>query len=51
MQRQLRAQGVQLEQQADESTTEPASFIAMDPDGTRSWSISTCEQVTAIALP
>jgi hypothetical protein len=51
LQRQLRAQGVQLEQQADESTTEPASFIAMDPDGTRSWSISTCEQVTAIALP
>jgi hypothetical protein len=33
LQRQLRAQGVQLEQQADASTTGPASFIAMDPDG------------------
>src|SRR5262249_9327806 len=33
LQRQLMAQGVQLLQQADESTTGPASFIAMDPDG------------------
>ena len=33
LQRQLRAQGVQLQQQAEESTTGPASFIAVDPDG------------------
>ena len=33
LQRQLRAQGVELQQQADESTTGPASFIAVDPDG------------------
>jgi len=33
LQRQLRAQGVQLQQEADESTTGPASFIAVDPDG------------------
>ena len=33
LQRQLQAQGVQLQQQADESTTGPASFIAVDPDG------------------
>jgi lactoylglutathione lyase len=33
LQRQLMAQGVQLQQQADESTTGPASFIAIDPDG------------------
>jgi catechol 2,3-dioxygenase-like lactoylglutathione lyase family enzyme len=33
LQRQLRAQGVQLQQQADESTTGPASFVALDPDG------------------
>jgi catechol 2,3-dioxygenase-like lactoylglutathione lyase family enzyme len=33
LQRQLLAQGVQLQQQADESTTGPASFIAVDPDG------------------
>ena len=33
LQRQLKAQGVKLEQQADESTTGPASFIALDPDG------------------
>jgi hypothetical protein len=33
LQRQLRAEGVQLEQQADESTTGPASFLAVDPDG------------------
>jgi hypothetical protein len=33
LQRQLRAQGVQLQQQADESTTGPASFVAVDPDG------------------
>jgi len=33
LQRQLRAQGVQLQQQADESTTGPASSVALDPDG------------------
>jgi lactoylglutathione lyase len=33
LQRQLKAQGVQLETQADESTTGPASFVAIDPDG------------------
>jgi lactoylglutathione lyase len=33
LQRQLLAQGVQLEHKADESTTGPASFIAIDPDG------------------
>jgi lactoylglutathione lyase len=33
LQRQLKAQGVQLMQEADESTTGPASLIATDPDG------------------
>lgn len=33
LQRQLKAQGVELVQEADESTTGPASFIAIDPDG------------------
>lgn len=33
LQRQLKAQGVQLVQEADESTAGPASFIAVDPDG------------------
>jgi lactoylglutathione lyase len=33
LQRQLKAQGVQLQQQADESTKGPASFVALDPDG------------------
>lgn len=33
IQRQLKAQGVQLVSEADESTTGPASFIAVDPDG------------------
>ena len=33
LQRQLRAQGVQLVSQADESTTGPASFVVVDPDG------------------
>src|SRR5215207_2660931 len=33
LQRQLEAGGVQLQQRADESTTGPASFIAVDPDG------------------
>ena len=33
LQRQLKALGVQLQTEADESTTGPASFIAVDPDG------------------
>jgi catechol 2,3-dioxygenase-like lactoylglutathione lyase family enzyme len=33
LQRQLKAQGVQFEQEADESTAGPAYFIAVDPDG------------------
>ncbi len=33
LQRQLKAQGVELLSEADESTTGPASFIAVDPDG------------------
>jgi len=33
LQRQLKGRGVQLQQPADESTTGPASFIAVDPDG------------------
>ncbi len=33
LQRQLKAQGVQLQVQADESTTGPASLMAVDPDG------------------
>jgi lactoylglutathione lyase len=33
LQRQLKSQGVQFLQEADESTTGPASFIAVDPDG------------------
>ena len=33
LQRKLKAQGVQLQQEADENTTGPASFIALDPDG------------------
>ena len=33
LQRQLKAQGVELVSEADESTTGPASFTALDPDG------------------
>lgn len=33
LQRQLKAAGVQLQQEADESTTGPASLVAVDPDG------------------
>jgi catechol 2,3-dioxygenase-like lactoylglutathione lyase family enzyme len=33
LQRQLKAQGVALQQEADEGTTGPASFVAVDPDG------------------
>ena len=33
LQRRLKAQGVQLTNEADDTTTGPASFIAVDPDG------------------
>jgi catechol 2,3-dioxygenase-like lactoylglutathione lyase family enzyme len=33
LQRQLKAQGVELVSEADETTTGPASFIVVDPDG------------------
>jgi lactoylglutathione lyase len=33
LQRQLKAEGVQLISEADEATTGPASFVATDPDG------------------
>jgi lactoylglutathione lyase len=33
LQRQLKEQGVPLMTEADESTTGPASFMVMDPDG------------------
>jgi lactoylglutathione lyase len=33
LQRQLRVRGVELQQQADENTTGPASIVALDPDG------------------
>jgi len=33
LQRRLKAHGVRLQAEADESTTGPASFVAVDPDG------------------
>jgi lactoylglutathione lyase len=33
LQRHLKAQGVELQSEADESTMGPASFVVMDPDG------------------
>ncbi|MEP7041925.1 MAG: VOC family protein [Dokdonella sp.] len=33
LQRQLRTDGVKFQQEADESTTGPASFLVVDPDG------------------
>lgn len=33
LQRRLKARGVELMSEADESTTGPASFVAIDPDG------------------
>lgn len=33
LQKQLKAQGVKLVQEADETTTGPASFVVEDPDG------------------
>lgn len=33
LQRELKAQGISFESEADETTSGPASFIIMDPDG------------------
>jgi lactoylglutathione lyase len=33
LQRRLKSRGVELQQEADESTTGPASFVVVDPDG------------------
>jgi len=33
LQRRLKAQGVELQREADENTTGPASLVAVDPDG------------------
>ena len=33
LQRQLKASGIVLQMEADESTTGPASFVTVDPDG------------------
>jgi lactoylglutathione lyase len=33
LQREIRERGVSIEQEADESSTGPASFIVVDPDG------------------
>jgi len=33
LQRQLKAQGVELLTEADEDSSGPASFVAVDPDG------------------
>ena len=33
LQRKLKAQGVELLTEADEASTGPASFVAVDPDG------------------
>ena len=33
LQREIKAQGVNIESEADESTTGPASFVLIDPDG------------------
>ncbi len=33
LQRKLKAQGVDLQTEADENTTGPASFVVVDPDG------------------
>jgi predicted enzyme related to lactoylglutathione lyase len=42
-QRRVKEQGVELTSEVDEITVGPASFTAIDPDGTRSSLISTCE--------
>jgi uncharacterized glyoxalase superfamily protein PhnB len=33
LQRELKAQGVEIITEADETTTGPASFVVVDPDG------------------
>ncbi|MCJ8166596.1 VOC family protein [Pontibacter sp. E15-1] len=33
IQRQLKGKGIKLENEADENTTGPASFVVLDPDG------------------
>lgn len=33
LQRQLKAKGIEFQSKADESTTGPASFVLLDPDG------------------
>jgi lactoylglutathione lyase len=33
LQREIKVQGIKIESEADESTTGPASFIVIDPDG------------------
>lgn len=33
LQKELKAQGIELAQEADESTSGPASFVVVDPDG------------------
>ena len=33
IQQSLKAQGIKIENEADESTTGPASFMVIDPDG------------------
>jgi len=33
IQRQLKAQGIEFQSEADETTTGPASFVIVDPDG------------------
>ena len=33
LQREIKARGIKIEPEADESTTGPASFIVIDPDG------------------
>ncbi len=33
LQRQLKAKGIEFQSEADESTTGPASFVLLDPDG------------------
>ena len=33
LQRRIKAEGISFQQEADESTTGPASFIVVDPDG------------------
>ena len=45
LQRQLKARGIALATEADETTTGPASFMVIDPEGIRSWSTSTSDVV------